>query len=534
MATAPAPPTNSAPGEPLGATLPRLWTRPLVAGPPGPCGCGCALTEDTSDGYDVAWFAEHVIGQGLDPWERWLVIHALELRPNGAPRFRHVLAIVARQNGKTYLLTVLCLYWLFIERVELVLSTSTNLDYAREAWEEGCNLALSTPDLAVDLPPSRNRGIYQAQGQQRLTTDLGNRWKIGASNRRGGRSLSIDRLVLDELREHDSWKAWNAAVPATNARPGSQIWGISNMGDDAAVVLDSRRDASLAGTDPALFIAEWSAPPEWRERVHKATDAELLEALAAANPNLGRRISGEALLSDGRAAIAAGGEELAEWLTEIMCIRIRSRNPAIDPGKWADLAEVVDLAAYRNRTVLCLDVAPDGQHATLAAAAKLPDEESVPEHLRGRVAIDVVAAWSGPRATADLRAELVDLVDRVRPRRLVWFPSGPAAQVAADMAKRKGWPPRRVRLEEIRGEVPAVCMGFAEQVRSSEVVHPDDALLNAHVTGAEKLPRGDQWVFSRRDAADGSASHVDGAYAVAGAVHVARVLPAPPAPLSIG
>jgi hypothetical protein len=70
--------------------------------------------------------------------------------------------------------------------------------------------------------------------------------------------------------------------------------------------------------------------------------------------------------------------------------------------------------------------------------------------------------------------------------------------------------------------------------RLCEVVHPDDELINAHVTGAEKLPRGDQWVFSRRDGADGATSHVDGAYAVAGAVHVARVLPPPPAPLSAG
>lgn len=526
------------PGGLLGATLPRLWTRPLVTGPPGPCGCGCALTESTSDGFDVAWFAEHVISKPLDPWERWLVIHALELRPDGTPRFRHVLAIVARQNGKTFLLTVLCLYWLFVERVELVLSTSTNLDHAREAWEEGCQLALSTPDIAEKLPPTRNRGIYQATGQQRLTTDRGARWKIAASNRRGGRSLTIDRLVLDELREHDSWDAWNASVPATNARPGSMIWGISNMGDDGAVVLDSRRDVSLAGIEPTLFIAEWSAPPEWRERVHHATDAELLEALAYSNPNMGHpdgRNPVENLLSDAHTAIAAGGKALAKWLTEILCIRIRSRNPAIDSGKWADLAQTVDLAPYRNRTVLCLDIAPDGLHATLVAAAKLPDVEAVPKLLRGRVAVDVVAAWSGPRATADLRAALPGHVERVRPRRLVWFPTGPAVQMAADMAKRKGWPPRRVRLETIRGEaVPAVCMGFAEQVRAGEVVHPDDALLNAHVTGAEKLPHGDQWVFSRRDTAEGSTSHVDGAYAVAGAVHVARTLPPPPAALSVG
>ncbi len=524
--------TNSTHGEPLGSVLPRLWTKPLVTGPPGPCGCGCALTERTSDGFDVAWFAEHVIGFPLDPWERWLVVHALELLPDGTPRFRHVLAIVARQNGKSFLLVVLCLFWLFVERVELVLSTSTNLDTARESWEKGCELAVSAPTLAAKLPPTRNKGVYLAMGMQRLTTAAGSRWKIASSNRRGGRGLSIDRLVLDELREHDTWNAWNASVPATNARPNSQIWSISNMGDDQAVVLDARRDASLTGKDPALFIAEWSAPPEWRERVHHATDAELIGALGAANPNAGRRIPWQTLLGDGRTAIEAGGEQLAKWLTEILCIRIRSRDPAVDAGKWADLAGVVDLAPYRSRTVLCLDVAPDGLHATLMAAARLPDDDSVAELLRGRVAVEEVGAWSGPRATAEMRGALPGLADLVRPRRLVWFPGGPAAMVAADMAERRGWPPRGTQLEEIRGDVPAVCMGFAEMVRSGEIVHPDSELLNAHVTGAERLPRGDQWAFSRRESSDGSAPHVDGAYAAAGAVHVARTLP-PRAPLAV-
>lgn len=520
--------TSSTPGELRGSVRPRLWTRPLVTGPPGPCGCGCPLDEGTSEGFDVEWFAENVLGQPLDEWERWLAIHALELRPDGTPRFRHVLVIVARQQGKTWLLVVLCLFWLFVSKVRLILSTSTNLDYALEAWEGGVDLAKETPSLAAKLPPTRSRGVSRRNGSHALKTAEKARWKIAASNRRGGRSLSIDRLVLDELREHDSWDAWNAAVPATNARPGSMIWAFSNMGDDRGIVLDSRRNAALSGTDPAHFIAEWSMPDEWRERVHTATDAELLAALAQSNPQLGHRINPEVLLGDARAAIAAGGMELSKWLTEIGCIRIRSRDPAIDAGKWADLAAPVDLAEYRRRTVLCLDIAPDGLHATLVAAALLPDEDTVPLKLRGRVAVDVVAAWSGPACTAELRAELPGHVERVKPRRVVWFPNGPAAQVAAAMVKRRGWPPRGTRLEEIRSEMPAVCMGLNEQVRAGAVAHPGDELIDGHVTGAEKLMQGNTgtWVFSRKG------GHCDAAYAVAGAVHQARILPPPPAPLS--
>lgn len=511
--------TNSAHGELLGSTLPRLWTRPLVTGPAGPCGCGCALTPATSFGFDVDDFARHVLGTPLDPWERWLVIHAGELLPDGSPRFRHVLAIVARQNGKSFLITVLCLYWLFVERVKMVLSTSTNLDYAREAWQAGVDLALSVDYLTDELPATRNRGVAKSTGRESLTTAERSKWKIAASNRRGGRSLSIDRLVMDELREHDSWEAWSAAVPATNARPGSQVWGVSNQGDDRAVVLDSRRDAALAENDPTHFIAEWSAPDEWKDRVHLASDEELLGALAQSNPNMGLRIHPDVLLGDARAAIAAGGEELSKWLTEILCIRVRTRDPAVDAGKWADLLDPIDLAEHRDRVALCFDVSPDGQHATLAAAALMPD---------GRVAVDVVASWSGWDATAKLRAALPGHAATVKPRLLGWLPAGPAAAVAADMAERKGWPPRRVTIEEIRGEVTACCMGLADLVRSGQIAHPGDELLTAHVTGAEKLMMGDAWRFTRK-----GVGHCDAAYALAGAVHLARVMPPPRPPLAI-
>jgi hypothetical protein len=135
-----------------------------------------------------------------------------------------------------------------------------------------------------------------------------------------------------------------------------------------------------------------------------------------------------------------------------------------------------------------------------------------------------VAAWDGPRCVDDLRRDLPALLSRIRPQALGWLPNGPAAALAADLAERKGragWPPPGVSVAEIRGELAAVCMGFAEQVRSGRVAHSDDPLLNAHITGSGRLVRGDTWVFSRKG------GHCDAAYAAAGAVHLARTLPAP-------
>lgn len=485
----------------LGATVPRLWTRPLRE-----------LTPETSFGFDVCWFAEHVLGTPLDPWEQWTVIHAGELLEDGSPRFRKVLVIVARQAGKTFLAMVLALYWLFIERRKLILGMSTNLDTCKESWEEACEVAKATPDLAVDLPATKMQGVRSANGQQTLTTLARCRYKIAASNRRGGRGLTVHRLILDELREHPNWLAWNASYNAMNAIPDAQAWAITNQGDDGAVVLDSLRNAGIANEDPELGHFEYSAPD--------GSDPTDIHAIAMANPNLGRRgRSAESLLADARRAKAAGGEELTGFLTEVMCIRVRVLDAVVDAGQWAQCHDPIDMAEYRDRTALCFDISPDGQHATLAAAAVMPD---------GRVAVDVVEAWSGWDATARLRAAVPGHAARVKPRLLGWLPAGPAAEVAAAMAPRKGWPPRRVTIEEIRIETTAVCMGLAEQIRSQQIAHPGNDLLDAHVLGAEKLHQGDAWRFTRR-----GVGHVDAAYALAGAVHLARVMPPAPPPLAI-
>ncbi|MBB2502937.1 terminase [Amycolatopsis echigonensis] len=479
-----------------GRTEPRIWTPPLRE-----------LTPETSYGFDVVEFARDVIAMPLDPWQEWLVIHAGELLEDGRPRFRSVLVLVARQNGKTHLLVVLALYWLFIEQVRLVLGTSTNLDYARESWEKAGDIAEACPELAEEIGQVR-----KANGEQFLRTVYRSRYKIAASNRKGGRSLTIDRLIADELREHHDWSAYNAAMPAMNAVPDAQAWLISNQGDYRAVVLDSLRKAALAaiedGTagDPdsedRLGLFEWSAPDGSR-----ATD---IDALAQANPNLGHRIDPAGLLGDARRAEAAGGEELAGYLTEILCMKVPMLDPAIDAEKWAECCDPGDLAAVRGRVALCFDVSADGRHATVVAAAVLPD---------GRVRVEVVAAWDDLRG---MRGDLRGWVERVRPRRFGWFPSGPAAAYAADLAdnEQAGWPPEGVEVDGIRADMPAVCMGFAEQVEAGQIVHPDDPLLNAQVPATEKQRRGDAWVFTRR-----GAGHCDATYASAGAVHLARTIP---------
>lgn len=492
----------------------------------------------TSYGYAVIDFARGVLNQPLDPWQCWVAVHLGELLEDGRPRFRKYLILVARQNGKTELLVVLTLYWLFVDLVGVVLGTSTKLDYAAESWRKACKLARRAPDLNAEIP--KRGGIRKANGEQVLwratpeeaEAEEGSRYKIAASNEEGGRSLTVDRLVLDELRQHHDYSAWDASEPATNSIPDAQIVAITNAGSDKSIVLNDMRAEALGYIktgegDPRLGIAEYSAPD--------GSSPVDPDALAHANPNMGHRILAEDLLNEGAAAIRVGGKKLTGFKTEKMCMRVPALDSALDLDTWGReydpawaiplgvrspqvLAGCLDpgtLANVRGRVTVVLDVAEDQQHATLYAAAVVND---------GRVRIDAVAAWSGPRCTKDLRGELAGWVKKVKPRKVGWFPNGPAASIAADMAKRADWPPAGVTLEEIKSDVPTVCMGFAELVNTAGVTHSGEALLDAQVRSAEKQHSGKTWTFAR------AGGHVDAVYAAAGATHLARMLPPPTRP----
>lgn len=492
----------------LGSTRPRIWTPPARR-----------LTRSTSYGFEVCDFAKDELALPLDPWQRWLSIHAGELLPDGRPRFKRVLILVARQNGKTLLVVVLSIYWLFKTKVELILGTSTKLPYAAESLRKARQLIRATPDLRAQIP--ENGGFRKANGQemiwraddQEYELETGSRYLVAAANDDAGRSLTIRRLILDELRQHHTYDAHDAAVPTTIAVPDAQVFALSNMGSSRSVVLmDWREEALEAIKNPpppdeqTIGLFEWSAP--------EGADPEDERALAQANPNLNRRISGKELVRSGGAAKRIGGRRLVGFRTEHMCQYVPGFDPAIDEQQWLDCPTGSDLGKYRGRVAMVLEVAPDLLHATLYAAARV-DETTV--------RLDVVHAWEGARCTAAVRADLPALIRATRPARLGWFPNGPAAALGSDLAGEGIAWPAETTVEAIRRDVPLVCMGFAELVSTGSVQHGREPLLTAQIGGTEKEYSGQVWFFTRK-----GGGHCDAVYAAAGAAHLARQLPLPP------
>jgi hypothetical protein len=483
-----------------GAVLPQTWTRPLRE-----------LTPDTSYGFDVIDFAI-TIGHPLDPWEAWAAIHIGELLPDGRPRFRKVLIMVARQNGKSELLKILGLYFLIIARVPNILSMSNKFEYARALWASAYKIARRSEVTKNEIPVFR-----PGNNDPHMTTADDATWRICAANGDAGRSGSCDLILIDELRQHHNFEAWSAALHTMNARRNGQLIAASNEGTAASVVLDTLREEAIGGNNPRTGIFAWQAPEGARP--------DDPDAIRAANPNIGVRIELEDLLTEGIAAGAEGGDRLVEFLTEVMCVRVPVFKPAINVTTWAERGPredrpAVSLRDHRDKLALCLDVSRDGQHATLAGAIVLD----------GQTHTGIIAAWD---STAAMRRELPGIMAAVKPRALVWFPNGPAAGFMGELASPRRatptavrWPPRGVKLVEITGESAAVCMGFVEQMDSDALRHDGHALATTHAGNAIRRPRGDLWIFDRR-----GAGHIDAVYAMAGAVHTARTLPPPPPPL---
>lgn len=501
-----------------GSVLPRIWTPPLVTGPPGDCPCRCALTPETSYGFRLIRFAE-AVGWPFDPWQRFLSIHTGELLPDGRPRFRTLLIIVARQNGKTVWARILILFWMFVQRAGLTVATNLDRGEAKKSWQSTVDIAESVEWLRVELPAYHQR---LQPGEEDFWNIHDAHYVFKAPNRRAGRGRTINRGHLDEIREYANRDAFGAVVGAMRADKYAQLVATSNQGYANAVVLKSLRAAALrfiqtGQGDRRLGLIEYSAP--------EGSRPSDLRALAMANPDLGNRIDAESLLADALTAEAEGGEALDEFFTEYMCIAREAKDPAINPATWGDRGPRPDrpalrLAEHRDRLAVCLDVARDSGHVTLAGAAVVD----------GKVHAGIITGWD---STAAMRRELPGVIEAIRPRVVAWFPRSPTAAVMVELAKPRAargttprWPPRLVKLAEITTETPAVCMGFVEQIESDALRHDGHQLAAAHITNAVRLAQGAVWVFDRR-----GTGRIDALYALAGAVHEARALPPPLVPI---
>ncbi|MDJ1113227.1 terminase large subunit domain-containing protein [Microbacterium dauci] len=233
----------------FGSAEPRISTPPLRE-----------LTPETSLGFEVIDFAYEVLGVVLLPWQRAALIRMLELNEDGTLRFRTAVVLVARQNGKSTLAQVLTIWLLFVWGWPLVLGTAQDLDVAESLWEEVVDLVESNEELNA-----LKDGVTKVNGKKSLNLTTGAKYKVKAANRRAGRGLSGNLVLLDELREHQTWDAWGAITKTTMARAEALILALSNAGDVTSRVLRYLRlmaHRALGDPDGIAALEDGAGPSE--------------------------------------------------------------------------------------------------------------------------------------------------------------------------------------------------------------------------------------------------------------------------------
>ncbi|RZU61750.1 terminase [Zhihengliuella halotolerans] len=254
----------------FGSEKPRVFTPPLR-----PLEPRSPSTESRTLGYQVIDFSEQVLGITLYPWQKWLLVHMLELLPEGGMRFRTVVVLVARQNGKSTLSQVLALWFMAVWGWPLVLGTAQDLETAEEVWQGAVDLAEEDPELAsmikrvVKVNGKKALELADNSGDKEKVT----RYKVKAANRKAGRGFTGNLIMLDELREHQNWDAWGAITKTTMAQAEALVFALSNAGDVTSIVLRYlRKMAHEAIGDPDGICAQDEALGQLHAEAVQASD----------------------------------------------------------------------------------------------------------------------------------------------------------------------------------------------------------------------------------------------------------------------
>lgn len=370
-----------------GYTEPRIYTKPIAE-----------LTENNSLGYVAIEYAEKVLRKELYPWQKFALIHSLEavgdLENEWHFRYRTVLFLISRQNGKTVLSEVLASFFMNMLGVESIFGTSLSLDKAEEVWEAVIRDQEDIPELSADI-----ERVSRTNGNKRLILTENRQYKVGAPTRRAGRGDSNDLVMLDEIREHRDWETWSAAAASTNAKPNGVIFCFSNAGDPDSIVLRQLRSQAISvidGTTTQDFggevdgntigLFEWSAPDG------AATDDE--DALAQANPALGYgRLTMRALMAN-RSTFPEN-----KFRSECMCQQVETILPNPFPdGAWEGGLDIHSTIAPESELFFGLDLSQDRRWATIAVCGMRDDGHYHIEVVARRVGTSWVEDWFRARA----------------------------------------------------------------------------------------------------------------------------------------
>lgn len=351
--------SRKAPGRgPLGHAQPRI-------APPVPARHELAAFKATAQ----------ECGLSLAPWQETAARYLTAMGPDDRPLYREVAILVARQQGKTTLMEPVVIRAL--RAGKRVMHIAQNRSLPRRMFDVVASALSSEPEL---FPKRRGKVIWPryGAGQEEIILANGGSYRIAAASTGAARGWSNDIVIIDELREMETFEVIAAAEPTLLMSQYPQMIYLSNAGSDASIVLNAVR--SRAGLDPSLAWLEWSAGPDRK--------VDELAGWLEANPLIGHQPQVlEALEAIYRRHQLAG--TLPEFETEYLCRWVVTMQPGLlEPGIWEGARGEL---GRPTRAALGLALDPAGTRASAVLAWQEPD------------------ASFGMRLVADVTGDPIDL-----------------------------------------------------------------------------------------------------------------------------
>lgn len=415
------------------------------------------------------------VGLWLDPWQAFVLDHALGERADGKWSAFEVALVVSRQNGKGAVLEARELAGLFLFGEQLILHSAHEFKTAQEAfrrvlgWIEG-----------KDHLRKRVKRVRTSHGEEGIELVNGARLRFVARSTGSGRGFSGDCVILDEAYNLGG-DAMAALLPTLSARQNPQLWYASSAGmETSEQLLKVHARAEASGDKGRLAYFEWSADEKL------ALDDR--DAWCAANPALGIRITDEFVQGE-LAALATLGED-GIWRGPEFSRERLGRWPSgnvehvIDMELWGSLADTESQAGHS--IVFAADSNPERSKATIAACGRRSD---------GSYHVEIIDKHAG---TAWVPARLAELKQTWEPLAVMLDPAGPAGSWLAELAE------RGIEPELVNGRAMAqACGSFFETVTQAKSLrHLDQEPLNAALHAAVRRPLGDSWAWDRRKSDD--------------------------------
>lgn len=306
----------------------------------------------------------------LQPWQcfLWCSVFGWKRRADKTRRFRRVLLLVPRKNGKSDQAARVGLYMLAADKEfgAEVYSGATSEKQAWEVFRPAHLMAKRTPEFqqwyGVEVNASN---IHILSNGSRFEPLIGN----------PGDGASPSCAIVDEYHEHATDALVDTMETGMGAREQPLMLIITTAGDNMAgpcYALQKDAEKILQGVieDESLFALIYTIDPD--------DDWTSLEALRKANPNFGVSVGEDFLLARRNDAINNARKQ-STYQTKHLNVWVGARDAYFNVQRWRECSDasllIEDFAG--RRCVIGLDLASKVDIAALEVLFPVGDDDYV-------------------------------------------------------------------------------------------------------------------------------------------------------------